>query len=134
MVGPTIILINRTHDFYERREYAFNILSEYNYPKLRSNKGLYVQGGLSSISSGTFLGFACKSLLHSTNLLNQGKSLRQLLYCHIQNNRLKSQVVSGWTSLSLTLSTKGFWTLIFCKLQLAISTILWFWMWQKVCP
>jgi hypothetical protein len=28
--GPIIILISKIHDFCERREYAFNILLEYN--------------------------------------------------------------------------------------------------------
>jgi hypothetical protein len=29
MVGPIINLISGTHNFYERREYAFNVLPEY---------------------------------------------------------------------------------------------------------
>ena len=30
MVGPTMNLINETHDFYEKNKYAFNVLPEYN--------------------------------------------------------------------------------------------------------
>jgi hypothetical protein len=30
VVGPTMNLINGIHHFYERREYTFNVLSEYN--------------------------------------------------------------------------------------------------------
>jgi hypothetical protein len=30
VVGPTMNLINGTHDFCERREYVFNVLPEYN--------------------------------------------------------------------------------------------------------
>jgi hypothetical protein len=37
VVGPIMNLINGTHDFCERREYAFNVLPEYNIITRRSH-------------------------------------------------------------------------------------------------
>jgi hypothetical protein len=36
-VGPIMNLISETHDFCERREYAFNVLPEYNIITRRSH-------------------------------------------------------------------------------------------------